>query len=320
MSETGSTPTKNIDSLRRKFYNAQLTHARLVHDELKVLRIRPDSGRPEFEPGQYTLLGLVYLEPRVDGVVAEKRSEQTLRHPLIRRAYSISCSMLDDGGTLVTTSDVEYVEIYIALVHKPLDEPPTLTPRLFALEAGDRLYLGTRAHGHYTLSHVGPDDDVVLLATGTGEAPHNAMLAELLARGHRGRIFNCTCVRYRADLAYLDVHRELEQRYANYRYFALTTREPENLDRSHPQYVGKQYLQDFFSAGRFEEQAGIRLDPQRTHVYLCGNPMMIGLPERGQGNTLVYPEPPGMVEVLVRRGFQLDEPHAPGNLHFEKYW
>jgi hypothetical protein len=27
-----------------------------------------------------------------------------------------------------------------------------------------------------------------------------------------------------------------------------------------------------------------------------------------------------MVEVLERRGFQVDRPHEPGNIHFEKYW
>jgi ferredoxin/flavodoxin---NADP+ reductase len=33
-----------------------------------------------------------------------------------------------------------------------------------------------------------------------------------------------------------------------------------------------------------------------------------------------YPQPKGMVEVLETRGFRADEPHQPGNIHFEKYW
>ena len=41
---------------------------------------------------------------------------------------------------------------------------------------------------------------MLFLATGTGEAPHNYMLWELLRRGHTGRILSACCVRYRRDL------------------------------------------------------------------------------------------------------------------------
>ena len=57
---------------------------------------------------------------------------------------------------------------------------PALTPRLFALKEGDRIQLGERITGHYTLDLVKEGDAVVFLATGTGEAPHNYMLWELL--------------------------------------------------------------------------------------------------------------------------------------------
>ena len=65
------------------------------------------------------------------------------------------------------------------------------------LREGDRLFLGEKITGHFTLDPVQPDDTVVFLATGTGEAPHNYMLWELLRRGHRGRILSACCVRYR---------------------------------------------------------------------------------------------------------------------------
>jgi ferredoxin--NADP+ reductase len=228
--------------------------------------------------------------------------------------------LLDERGKLVRASQAAYLEFYIALVRPAAAGPPALTPRLFALCEGDRLYCARRAHGSYSLEHVQRSDHVVFAATGTGEAPHNAMLGDLLAWGHRGRIVNVVCVRRRRDLAYLDVHRQLQERYGNYRYIPLTTREPENVDPASACYVGKQYLQDYFASGAFERESGIELLGVGVHVFLCGNPTMIGVPRQTYDASQRYPRPMGMVEVLERRGLRLDQPHEPGNIHFEKYW
>lgn len=301
--------------VERDAYNARVASIRRAHDDLLVMRIAPDLGvRLSYDAGQYTVLGLGAWEPRDDGLRPPEPA-----NGMVRRAYSYSCPMLDEAGVLVTTRNTPFAEFYIARVSRPSDAPPMLTPRLFALSPGDRIFIGPRAHGHYTLGPVRTADDVLFFATGTGEAPHNAMVAELLARGHGGRILSATCVRYRKDLAYLATHRELERQFPNYRYVALTTREPENLVASRPDFVGKQYLQDFVASGGLEAEFGTRIDPARTHVYLCGGPGMIGLPQHAPGGD-IFPEPAGMAELLTRRGFRLDSPRAVGTLHFEKYW
>jgi len=228
--------------LRWQLYNATVESVRQVHDELAILRVRGDSPSPRLEAGQYTLLGLGNWEPRID-----EHAPPTAPQPkLIRRVYSVTCPVVDDAGNLAGVNDHAWLEFYVALVSKPGDDPPSLTPRLFKLQPGDRLYLGEHVSGRYTLAPVGPDDDVIFCATGTGEAPHNAMIAALLTRGHRGRIVSATTTRFRYDLAYLTQHRDLERQWANYRYLPLTTREPENLDADHPDYVGKLYLQHVF--------------------------------------------------------------------------
>ena len=183
-------------------------------------------------------------------------------------------------GGLTRIDDLPFLEFYFNCIHKPSDDPPMLTPRLFALREGDRLYMGLHSHGRYTVETIGRNENVIFAATGTGEAPHNAMVAELLSRGHIGRIAVVTCVRYRDDLGYVSVHRALERRFLNYRYVPLTTREPENVDPSHPSFVGKTYLQDLFASESAVQKIGFPLDPLRTHVYLCGAPAMIGLPKR----------------------------------------
>lgn len=311
-----------VTHLRDEHYNATVAHVRRVHDSLIVLRVRLDEGRLKCEPGQYTVLGLGEWEPRLDfiagGPVSERSVNDEQAQRLIRRAYSIGSPMHFDGR-VVTLDEVDFVEFYITLVTRRSDRPPMLTPRLFRLRRGDRVFVGPKGFGTYTLAPVHREDTVVLLATGTGETPHNAMVAELLASEHQGQIISVTCVRYHRDLAYLQTHGKLQDLFPNYHYVALTTREPQNTAPGHPDYIGKQYLQDWFTSGMFEERFG-RLDPKHTHVFLCGNPVMVGQPQRGTDEELIFPEPLGMVEVLTERGFRLDLPRKAGNVHTETYW
>ena len=93
------------------------------------------------------------------------------------------------------------------------------------LKEGDRLFVGEKIAGQFTLEPVREGDTVLFLATGTGEAPHNYMTWQLLRRGHQAAILSACCVRFSSDLAYLPIHQELMRRYTNYTYLPLTTRE-----------------------------------------------------------------------------------------------
>ncbi len=301
--------------LRKKHYNATVVSMKRPHPELMTLRIRPDFPLPAHQPGQYSTLGMGTWEPRAEGCQPEvPKPGDELK--LIRRAYSISSPIVDDSGHLLDRAKTDWLEFYVVLVRESDKGPPALTPRLFMLNEGDRLFLGEKIAGHYTLDPVKPTDNVVFLSTGTGEAPHNYMLWELLRRGHAGRILAACCVRYRQDLAYLALHEELMRRYPNYTYLSLTTREAANSAQ-------KVYIQDLITSGQLEERLGAPLDPSCAHVYLCGNPKMIGVPttDRATGQT-TYPQPPGVVEILTARQFQVDQPSVKlkGTIHFEEYW
>ncbi|WP_339731878.1 ferredoxin--NADP reductase [uncultured Gimesia sp.] len=309
-----STPA--IEELVNKHYNATIQELRMPHAHLMIVRVKPDGDVPGFSGGQYTTLGLGSWEPRVDGGPLAELAKPKL----IRRAYSISCPMVDTQGNLLSNDQIDYLEFYITLVLRPDSDDPPLTPRLFSLKVGDRLHLGKKPVGTYTLKPIQPDDNVIFAGTGTGEAPHNSMSVELLERGHTGKIVSMTCVRYKGDLGYLDQQAQLQNQFSNYRYAAFTTREPENVDQNHPHYVGKQYLQDVIPPEKFQEQFGWAPNPEQTHVFLCGNPSMIGLPEKDEQGTLVFPESKGMVELLSEQGYRLTTAKSPGNIHFEKYW
>lgn len=306
-----------ISALRRSHYNATVVGIRRVHEELLILHIEPDDGPIAYEAGQYTVLGLGYWEPRLEATQDEALTEKQ-RHTLAKRAYSMSCPILDEQGKLARPGRDRKLEFYVSLVQHAGARLPALTPRLFLLEEADRLYVGPRAHGRYTLAPVQPDDDVLFAATGTGEAPHNAMIAELLASGHRGRIASIVCARYTRDLAYLAQHRQLEKRFENYRYVPLTTREPQNVDPTHLHFVGKVYIQDLIASEDLESRTCISLDPEKTHIFLCGSPDMIGAPRRHE--EVRFSVQGGMVELLEERGFRIDAPRQPGNIHFESYW
>ena len=310
---------KDAAALRDKLYNATIIERIDVNPDLARFRVKPDIPIPEFEPGQYVALGLGNWEPRLEGTQQEKVPEKRLSK-LTRRAYSISCPMLDQTGKLAPVNSIDYLEFYVTLVRhasSPNNNPPALTPRLFCLREGDRIEVQKKITGHYTLGDIKSEESVLMLGTGTGEAPHNAMVTSLLAGGHQGRIVSVTSVRHQKDLAYTREHQELMRQFPQYCYLPYTTREPINLDSHHPQYVGKQYLQELFTSGKLASAAKTDFIPEKTHVFLCGNPAMIGYVPPGAEPL----ESPGMLTVLKEAGFRdSTDAQGPGFVRFEKYW
>jgi ferredoxin--NADP+ reductase len=298
-----------IEELRKEHYNATITYFEPTHSDLWVLGVRPDNGDIYHHPGQYASLGLGYWEKRIDD--AEDIELDDRWDKLVRRSYSISHRIFDEHGYLAQERDATELEFYIVLVPPTPEHVPGLTPRLALKRPGDRIYLGPKVAGRYTLAPVtDPKGTVVFFATGTGEAPHNAMIVELLRKGHQGPIVSAVTVRQMADLGYLDKNRELAARYPNFHYLPLPTREPG---------IPKRYIQDLITEDVFAKEYGVKLDPETTHVFLCGNPAMIGLPTEEDGR-LTYPKPTGVVEILTERGFTLDQRKQRGNLHSEEYW
>ncbi|MDQ1567770.1 MAG: ferredoxin/flavodoxin---NADP+ reductase [Actinomycetota bacterium] len=300
-----------IEELRKEHYTATITYFEPTHSDLWVLGVRPDHGDVHHLPGQYASLGLGYWEKRIDD--AEDPQLDDRWDKLVRRSYSISHRIFDEYGYLAQERDTTELEFYIVLVPPTPDNIPGLTPRLALKKPGDRIYLGPKVAGRYTLGPVtDPKGTVIFFATGTGEAPHNAMVVELLRKGHTGPIVSAVTVRNLADLGYMDKNRELESRYPNFHYLPLPTREPG---------IPKRYIQDLITDDVFPKEFGVKLDSATTHVFMCGNPAMIGLPtEDEETGELTYPKPTGVVEILSERGFTLDHRKTKGNLHYEEYW
>lgn len=300
---------QRFSNLAERYYNATITWFRRVNSDLWIVRVRPDQRDSPLVPGQYATLGIGYWEPRVDGAADRRAGSEKL----IRRSYSISSRIFDPRGFLTDPSYEESLEFYIVRVSPTVDQLPALTPRLALKQEGDRMYLGPRMAGRYTLSPVtDPFSDVLFLATGTGEAPHNAMVVELFRKGHQGRVVSVVSVRYAADLAYVARHRALEERFPNYRYLPLVTRQ-----EAHGAL--RMRIQQLIADDLLASETGLDLDPSRLQVFMCGNPAMIGVPQWSNGQP-IFGETPGVAKLLAERGFTLPQPGAMGNIHYEEYW
>lgn len=219
--------------------NATIVKRLDITKDLMILQVKPDSGVPDFVPGQYVALAL-----GENGAL-----EGTGKKPrLIRRAYSIGSP----------PHEKQYLEFYVAVV-----AGGELTPKIAALGEGDRIFVTPKITGTFTLANVPQGSDLVLISTGTGIAPYMSMLRtpETWVPGRRIRMVHG--VRYTSDLAYSDELSTLSEAREDFEYYSIVSRP----DSSWQGYKG--YVQNLI------KDKTIELDPARDHVFLCGNPAMI---------------------------------------------
>jgi ferredoxin--NADP+ reductase len=254
-----------------------------INPQLLILRVRPDSGEYNFTPGQFAVLGLLGREPRVAEAAAEEKAAEPQK--MIRRAYSIASSSVERA----------YVEFYLTLV-----TTGELTPRLFALPHGSRVFLGPKASGLFTLDRVAPGKSVVLIATGTGLAPYVSMLRTMLIHDTVRKFVVLHGARCSWDLGYRGELESLARLRGNFTYIPSITRPAED-----PHFSGRTgRIPKLLEDGVVEQLAGVPLDPATTDVFLCGNPEMIT----------------HVKTALESRGFTKDHGKQSGTLHVEEYW
>ncbi len=251
--------------------------------ELIILRIVPDGwALPDFKPGQFAVLGLPGKAERTK----YSDPEDNLPKPdkLIKRAYSIASS----------SENKEYIEFYITLVRSG-----ALTPRLFALNPGDDVFLGPKFTGMFTLDMVDQQSNLIMLSTGTGLAPYMSMIRTVLEPNVSRQIAIAHGARHSWDLGYRSELMTLRSIFNNLHYIPIISRPKDELlhwsgTTGHIQDIWKQR----------EELLPFAVDPQNTHIFLCGNPAMID----------------DMLVILTEQGYKEHSKRSPGNIHFERYW
>ncbi len=234
---------------------------RRLNQYLTALIIEVDLGG--YESGQFVRIGLR------DG------------DEVIARPYS-----------LVNTPQEDHLEVYFNIV----EEGP-LSPRLFALAAGDEVLVSDRPSGFLTISEVPPTKHLWMIATGTGIGPFLSILKSDAAWEKFENLVLCYSVSYAEELAYQDLIEQIaERRGEQFRYASIVTRE------SHDGGLGKR-VPSVMQDGSLEQFIGFEINADNSHVMMCGSADMIT----------------DVSAALVDRGMQKHRRRTPGHFTTEKY-
>jgi ferredoxin--NADP+ reductase len=263
--------------------NATITRRDEINHGLLVLQVTPDEELPAFKAGQYTVLGLPGSATR--SAYADPEDPPADPAKIIKRAYSIASSSLQG----------KYLEFYVALVRTG-----ALTPRLFALRVGDRIFLGRKIVGMFTLDDVPAGNHLLFVATGTGLAPYLSMLRSAYEFDAFRTTVVCHAARVSWDLGYRSELEGLAARFPNFHYLPII----DEVARD-PSWTGRVgFANHLVEDGTIAERLGHDLDPSSTSVFLCGNPLMIE----------------SMMALLTARGFTKHSRRQPGTIFVEEYW
>ena len=217
----------------------------------------------------------------------EEQGHETQDKPIdldgyVFRAYSVASSPYD-----------EFIEFFSVVI--PEGE---FTSKVNHIQVGDSLLLNTTPFGYLTLARyqLPLPNDLWLLATGTGLAPFLSILKTIDVWQQYQRIILVYSARTSQELAYQAEIGSIKSIYgdngAAFVFLPIVTREAD--------YAGeKARVPNLIVSGKLTELVGQKLDKERSHVMLCGNPQMvedtkealksIGLTmnRRGEGNIAV---------------------------------
>ncbi|MCJ7733160.1 MAG: ferredoxin--NADP reductase [Anaerolineales bacterium] len=262
-------------------YNATVVGKILLTPEIMTLRVNTDEPRDKFSAGQYTLVGLYGFEGRSENSTLE--GDPADSEKLIQRPYSIASATTETGQ----------FEFYISQV-----KSGQLTPRLFNLQPGDRIFVSKRIVGVFKLAETPPDQDIVMIATGTGMAPYLSFLRSYLTSRPESKMAMIQGAARQWDLGYRSELTFLENSFENFTYIPTLT-------EADPTWNGhKLWIEEMLNQDILKKEAGIDIDPKKTHFFLCGNPKMV---ENVSG-------------WLSNKGYVKHTRKEPGSLHIEEFW
>ncbi|SUG73320.1 ferredoxin--NADP reductase [Salmonella enterica subsp. enterica] len=174
-----------------------------------------------------------------------------------------------------------------------------LSPRLAALKPGDEVQVVSDASGFFVLDEVPDCETLWMLATGTAIGPYLSILQYGQDVARFKNLVLVHAARFAADLSYLPLMLELQQRYeGKLRIQTVVSREsvPGSLTGRVPALIEN---------GELEKAVGLPMDKETSHVMLCGNPQMV------RDTQQLLKETRQMTKHLRRR---------PGHMTAEHYW
>lgn len=262
-------------------YNATVVGKILLRPDIMTLRVDTDEPREKFSAGQYTLVGLYGREERSQN--STPATDPVEPDKLIQRPYSIASA----------TTQLEQLEFYISLV-----KSGQLTPRLFNIEPGDRIFISKRIVGVFKLAETPPNHDIVMVATGTGMAPYLSFLRSYLISRPESKMAIIQGAAKQWDLGYYSELTFLENSFDNFTYIPTLT-DADSTWSGH-----KLWIEEMLDKEVLKTEAGIEINPEKTHFFLCGNPKMVE----------------NVSEWLLERDYSKHTRKEPGTMHIEEFW
>jgi ferredoxin--NADP+ reductase len=240
---------------------------------------------PDFRPGQFAFLGLPGSAARCRDAIPDMTAVDPDK--LITRAYGIASSPLHR----------EYLEFYVALVPDGI-----LTPRLFNLRIGDRVWLSRMPSGGfgYDKSVISKATRLVLCANDGGIAPLVSLVGTHLKSSPELRVALIHGVRNSWDLGYRSVFITVQDLRSNFTYLPTISR-PEEEFVPWKGHIGS--VRDVWKSGAIQRAWRSRAAAENTHVFLCGSPEMSG----------------PMIELLGHEGFKADTESEAGQIHAQDF-
>ncbi|MFW0701318.1 ferredoxin--NADP(+) reductase [Pantoea sp. R13S299] len=246
-----------------EWVNAEVKEVKNWTDALFSLRVKAPID--PFIAGQFAKLAL-----EIDG-------------ERVQRAYSFVNAPKDD-----------LLEFYLVTV-----PDGKLSPHLQALQPGDQVMVTKEAAGFFVLDEVPECKTLWMLATGTAIGPYLSMLQQGEGLERFENIVLVHAARYAADLSFLPLMQQLQQRYQGKLHIqTVVSREaiPGSLTGRVPALIEN---------GELERATGLTLDADSSHVMLCGNPQMV------RDTQQLLKETREMRKHLKRK---------PGHITSEHYW
>lgn len=226
-----------------------------------------------FTPGQYARIGL--------GLGLED-DELPAASDITWRAFS-----------MVNSPEAEHLEFLATLVPEGL-----LSPSLYELNIGDRIYIDKTAFGFLTIEQFPQGGTLWLVSTGTGLSAFLPMLTDETTWQRFDHVILCHGTRYVAEFAYPELINEIKERYGErFVYLPISTRE------QHLNFPQKRFT-ELIKSGELADLAQHPLDPETARFMLCGNPAMTTEAR----------------QILGELGFKSGRRGNLGNLAVEKYW
>ena len=252
---------------------------------------RPDGFK--FTAGQFVRLGihgkdLQYFAQNHETklITSEIQGQPIDLDGYVFRAYSVASSPYD-----------EFIEFFSVVI--PEGE---FTSKVNHIQVGDSLLLNTTPFGYLTLARyqLPLPNDLWLLATGTGLAPFLSILKTIEVWQQYQRIILVYSARTSQELAYQAEIGSIKSIYgdngAAFVFLPIVTREAD--------YTGeKARVPNLILSGKLTQLVGQKLDKERSHVMLCGNPQMVE----------------DTKEALKSLGLTMNR-RGEGNIAVENYW